>query len=398
MSVLATTADHEVIVEAHDWATWQSLATAWSSLASECDRPTFFLTPESVETWLQVFGEQLRPTLLFFKTRAGELVGACIVVRRTERKGPFLVRRVYLNTAGEHEADSPCIEYNELLCKPGHASAMASALRSYLDASWDELRVDGMQDGPSLRALERAFGDAHPIDTTTPSYYIDLEELRGSGGDFVEKLASRERTKVRHNLRKYSSIGELVVEEAGTTRDALSYLDQLATLHQRTWLSRGKPGAFASPTFCDYHRHLIERCFPLGHIQLLHVRAGDATVGYHYNLVFGGRSFFYQCGYDYELDKKLSPGVTVHALAIRHALEHGLAAYEFMAGDVEYKRRLATHSRPMHWIAWQAPTVKMKGYELARLARRAVRQRASEVTSNLRGSLLGLVTPHRGQA
>ncbi len=395
MSVLATTVDREVIVESHDWTTWQSLATAWSSLASECDQPTLFLTPEAVETWLQVFGDQLRPTMLLFKSRGGELVGACIVVRRTERKGPFFVRRVYLNTAGEDESDSPCIEYNELLCKPGYASAIATTLRSYLDDSWDELRVDGMLEGPSLRALESVFGDAHAIDNATPSYYLDLDELRDSGTDFVDKLASRERTKVRQNLRKYSDLGEVVIEQAGNVTDALSYLEKLAALHQRTWVSRGKPGAFASSRFFDYHRRLIDRCFALGQIQLLHVRAGDATIGYHYNLVFGGRSHFYQCGYDYELNEKLSPGVTVHALAIRHALEQGLSGYEFMAGDVEYKRRLATHSRPMHWIAWQAPTVKMKGYELARLARRAVRERAIEVTSNLRGSLLGLVT--RGQ-
>jgi hypothetical protein len=380
MSALAT----GLVVESHDWTTWPSQTAAWSSLAGKCDRPTFFLTPESIATWLEVFGEQLRPRMLHFRSRDGELVGACIIVRRTERKGPFLVRRVYLNTAGEHEADSPCLEYNELLCKPGYADAMATALRTHLDDTaahepWDELHVEGMLDGPSLRALQAAFGDAHPIDTATASYYIDLEELRGAGTDFVDKLASRERTKVRHNLRKYADLGELVLEEAGTVAEALSYLDKLAALHQHTWLARGKPGAFGSASFNDYHQRLITRCFPLGHIQLVHVRAGDATIGYHYNLVFDGRAYFYQCGYDYELRDKLSPGVTVHTLAIRHAQEQGLVAYEYMAGDAEYKRRLATHAHPMHWTVWQAPTMKMKGYELARLARRVIRERLSPV-------------------
>jgi hypothetical protein len=49
-----------------------------------------------------------------------------------------------------------------------------------------------------------------------------------------------------------------------------------------------------------------------------------------------------------------------------------------MAGDFEYKRRLATDARRMHWATWQAATMKMKSYELARAARRSLRARFSQ--------------------
>jgi CelD/BcsL family acetyltransferase involved in cellulose biosynthesis len=168
-------------------------------------------------------------------------------------------------------------------------------------------------------------------------------------------------------------------------------------LHQRTWTSRGKPGAFASPTFYDYHRRLIGRCFSLKRIQLLRLRAGDETIGYHYNFVFGGDSYFYQCGYDYELGAKPSPGATLHSFAIDRAVEQGLRNYEFMAGDVEYKRRLGTGSRQMHWIAWQAPTTKMKAFELVRRTRRALVTRIDDLVAAMVGSLRGLGTKLRGQ-
>jgi hypothetical protein len=43
-----------------------------------------------------------------------------------------------------------------------------------------------------------------------------------------------------------------------------------------------------------------------------------------------------------------------------------------MAGDVEYKRRFATASRAMHWISWEASSLKMLGVRLARDAKRAI--------------------------
>jgi hypothetical protein len=378
MAVLSAISDHAeplaLGVERHDWTAWQTLAPVWSELFARCARPTLFLAPENVATWLDVFGPSLAPELLVFREIDGTPAGACLLVRRTDRKGPFFVRRVFLNTAGEDEGDSPCIEYNELLCVPGYEERMAYALREYLDRGpWDAFHAEGVLAGPSHEALRIAFADARELDDDKPSYYIDLEAVRASKKDFIDKLASRERTRIRQNLRRYGELGELRYDVATTIDEALAFLERMAVLHQQTWQSRGRPGAFASELFVAYHRALIARCFPLGTIELVHVRAGDATVGYHYNFVFGNRTFFYQCGYDYALGDKLTPGVIIHALAIRRSIELGRIDYELMAGDVEYKRRLSTDARRMHWLVWQAPTMKMRGFELARMARRALR-------------------------
>jgi len=363
----------ELAVESHDWMRWPEVAPVWSALASACAQPSFFLAPEAVEVWLDVFGPVLSPSIVLFRDDELTVVGAAILVRRTVRKGPFEVRRVYLNTAGEDDADSACIEFNGLVCRPGYEPALARALRAHIDREpWDELVGSGFLDGESLRGLRAAFADAEPVERTTPTYYVSLDEVRRSGKDVVELLAARERTRYRQNVRRYSALGELVLEEAATTAEALDYLAELARLHQRTWTSRGSAGSFASQLFCDYHHELIERCFPLGWIQLLHLRAGSTTIGYHYNFRFGGRSYFYQCGYDYELDEKAAPGVIAHTFAIRDAVHHGLVDYDFMAGDAEYKRRFATSSSAMHSVSWRASSLKMLSYRLVRDAKQAL--------------------------
>ncbi|MBV8759297.1 MAG: GNAT family N-acetyltransferase [Deltaproteobacteria bacterium] len=374
------------------------MATIWSALA-DSSRHSIFLLPESVEVWLETFGEELDPTILIFREPDRTPIGACLLIRRTMRKGPFLLRRVYLNTAGEDDADSACIEFNEFVCKPGHEPAIALALRAYLDDNsdahpWDELVAAGMLEGPSLDALRIAFSDGQEVEQAKKSYFVDLNAVRSSGKGFVETLSSRERTRCRQNVRKYSELGDLDLREASTVEEAVLFLDALAALHQKTWTSRGMPGSFASKRFYDYHRRLVRRSFPLGRIQLVRLSAGNTTIGYHYAFVVGDTSYFYQCGYDYHLGEKTSPGVTLHAAAIQHSLAQGLARYDFMAGDVEYKRRMGTGSRLVHWISWQAPTMKMKSFDFVRQAKRLIRSRSHEVRAALTNSLRTLAAPY----
>jgi Acetyltransferase (GNAT) domain len=367
--------DGTLVVDTHDWMRWPELVTVWSALAEACEHASFFLMPEAVGAWLDVFGPRVQPSILLFRNDEGTVVGAVVLVRRTVRKGPYAIRRIYLNTAGEDEADSACIEFNGLLCRSGYEPAVARALREHIDREpWDELAAPGLLDGASLHALRTAFIGAHAVVQTTRSYYVSLADVRHSGKDVVDMLAARERTRYRQNVRKYAALGELVLDEATTTVEALEFLAELARLHQKTWTSRGAAGSFASQAFSDYHRALVERCFPLGWIQLLRLRAGATTIGYQYSFVFRGRSYFYQCGYDYDVVDKTAPGVIVHTFAIRHAAERGLVDYDFMAGDMEYKRRFATSSRAMHWVSWRAPSLKMLSFRLVVDARHMLRE------------------------
>jgi CelD/BcsL family acetyltransferase involved in cellulose biosynthesis len=375
-----------IVVEARAWHEWSAIRATWGELARSSPHATFFVTPDWVESWLAVFGAALAPTLLLFRSGTA-YVGACVLVRRRERRGPFVIRRLYLNTAGEDERDSPCVEFNTLLCEPGSELVVAIALRTYLDrehGGWDELVAEGFAEGPAHEALRLAFASVPAIDQAVPSFYVATGELARSGKEFIQTLGSRDRTRYRQNVRKYGELGELRLERATTVADAVTILDELAALHQKTWRERGEPGVFASQAFCRFHRELIARCFPRGEIELLRLRAGSATIGCLYNFVYRSKVYFYQCGYDYALGERTSPGVVVHAFAIEHAIAAGHAEYDFMAGDVDYKRKLATDQRPLHWLTWRAPTVKMKAVEWLREARARLRTVAQQLASRAR--------------
>ena len=365
-------------VELHPWSEWKDLANRWAALVTRCRDATFFVTAGWVETWLEEFGALLEPRFVELRDE-DRLIGACALVRSSVRKGPFTIRRLYLNTSGEDDADSPCIEFNTLLCEHGYEAAVARALRDAAERlrdeePWDELVADGIVEGEGLSALQEAFAGCPQVGQTKPSFYIDLDAVRRGGKPFLEMLSAAERKHVRHSIRKYSEIGELRFEQADNVDDAQRFLDELIVLHQRTWNERGFAGSFASSAFERFHRKLVVRCFPAGEIQLQRVRAGQATIGVLYNFVFRGKAYFYQCGYDYSHGKRFAPGMVAQTLAIQWAADHGLNEYDLMAGDVDYKRKLSSTYRTLHWDAWQSPGVKMKAFELLRKTKRRLAQ------------------------
>jgi CelD/BcsL family acetyltransferase involved in cellulose biosynthesis len=376
-----------------DWDQWPQLEHSWADLVQRSHETSFFVGPDWTGTWLAEFGPSLRPTIVAFRD-AQALVGACLLVRRTVRKGPFAIRRIYLNTSGEDELDSACVEFNALVCEDGRQLAVARALRDALEQlrrtdPWDELVVEGVVTGASLDALRDALSPWPCAATARPSHYVDLDALRASGKDYLGTLPSRLRTQLRQSARAYGEHGELLLDVAASTDEALRMLDELADLHQKAWNDRGMPGAFASPAFVRFHQGLIRRCFPLGQIQLLRLRAGEHAIGALYNFIADGKVYFYQSGCAYGPDRRLSPGMLVHAHAVGHAAAAGLHEYDLMAGDFDYKRKLAKQHRMLHWLEWQAPSVKMKAFEWLRRTRRKLRHVAAppaEAAASERGA------------
>jgi CelD/BcsL family acetyltransferase involved in cellulose biosynthesis len=346
-----------VQVSAADWCQWPDLRESWAELAAGIEAPSFFLNTDWIEAWLSVFGEALQPQFLVFRADT-TVVGACILVRRRHRYGPVAVRRIYLNTAGEDPADSPCVEYNDLPCRPGFEAQVASALWAHLrNMRWDELVLAGFQEGPGCSALRTAFGEMSWVANERPSLYVDLDRLREREQTYELVLSKNTRYQIRRSSELYRERGAIAVESAADTDGALRMLDELAELHQESWQKRGQPGVFSSTKFRAFHRALIRNAFPHGGILLTRVLAGDQTIGVLYSLHHAGRVCFYQSGLRYVDDSRYQPGMVTLFYSIQDCLDRGYKEFDFLAGDMLYKRRLATDARPLHWIVVERNTL-----------------------------------------
>jgi CelD/BcsL family acetyltransferase involved in cellulose biosynthesis len=181
-----------------------------------------------------------------------------------------------------------------------------------------------------------------------PAPYVDLAAL--AGDDFETSLSGNSRSQIRRSRKLYSErSGPIALTSASTLEEALSWLRELARLHNARWEAKGMKGSFAHAAVLDFHERFIRRMWPLGSVDLVRVRAGDEDMGYLYNFLVEGKVLFFQSGFAYVDDARFKPGLLTHSFAIAHYLAKGMREYDFLAGDARYKRSLGKSLRTLYW-------------------------------------------------
>lgn len=260
---------------------------------------------------------------------------------------------LHLGESGVPDIDSIYIEHNGLVWAREEVPDVAALLRAARAWGWLPRRIvlSGVDD--VHLAAARAAGGRVVMRRTHIAPVLDLTP---AGVDWMLGVSTNTRQQLRRSSRAYATQGTLRVERAEGIAQAHSFLEALAVLHQRSWVARGEPGAFARPFFRRFHRELIARGLPRDEIDLLRISAGDRVIGYLYNFRYRGRVLSYQGGFDYDgAAGALKPGMTCHHLAIDRYAAMGVHAYDFLAGDDRYKRSLANARATLHWLTLYPP-------------------------------------------
>ena len=334
------------------------LEREWHALEMRGEH-SFFMSWHWIGSWLSQLPADV-PCRLLRAERGDATVGlAVICANKTRRHGFVSSRGLYLHRTGVEELDELTVEYNGFLAEDGAAGEVTRAFISHLrgESGWDELYLTGWHHLDLLPDLAQAH-DGAIKSVRRFFYYVDLDELRRGGSRYPERLPKNIQYNLRRSVRDYEKHGALKFDVAGTTDEALEFLAGLKDLHQRSWQARGEPGAFANRYFDAFHVALVRRLFPENVIQLTRLTVGDRAIGYFYNFVYRRRLYHYQSGLDFEFDSKLSPGTVCHAHAVEYNLKAGTGIYDFMAGELKYKKDHATHSGEMLWLVLRRPRLK----------------------------------------
>lgn len=348
------------------------VARQWEALEPWCE-VSIFQSSVWVVPWLQ---EALAhfDVYLVKAEHAGMVIGLGLCVPRRIRRRFVPFTALFINESGPSGVDF-CIEHNGFLLRRGYErEAMAAILRSlHRTLTWDELhlrRCSGvvipMEEMSTLRLRLR-------IPDTTVAPFVDLEKVRAAGGDCLVCLSANRRSQLRRSLRLLQDRGTVDVHAAQNVDQALRYFDDLKTLHQSHWKKKGEPGAFSNPRWEVFHRELIKAGVPNGSAQLLRISAGECVIGYIYSLVRNGYVSMIQSGINYELDGKIHPGEVCHMLAINWNARKGNLVYDFLGGDMRYKRSLATGVVNMDYIVIQKRRVRFLLEDMLRTLRDAFR-------------------------
>ncbi|WP_457670719.1 GNAT family N-acetyltransferase [Thiolapillus sp.] len=333
----------------------------WKRMLAK-SKASFFLSWEWISTWLETLPGDERVDLIVGYL-GDEPALACFLGRkRRTKRGIFYYKLASLNSTGDEYLDELTIEYNSILAIP---QLNTNALQGIIDGDvneWDELYLPGAV-GSLCIEIDRLRGGVESgyiieVEKDSNSYYVELEKVRNASMDYAGLLSSNRRQQIRRSIREYNKTGEIGIDVAQTLGEALQMLNGLVELHQREWIQRGKEGAFANSYFYSFHTSLIQKYFNSGIIQLIHIHTDQVTIGYLYNFIHDGNVLFYQCGFNYTGSNHARPGLVSHYFAILLNAELGHGKYDFLAGESQYKKSLATNAERMIWARVKKKSIR----------------------------------------
>jgi CelD/BcsL family acetyltransferase involved in cellulose biosynthesis len=314
-------------------------------------------------TWWALHAGEGQLMLVLVEDDAGRPVGLAPLYLRDEGlKDPRrCLRTVQFLGTGEREEDEVTGEYTCWLAAPEDVPAVTAAVIAELTRrrnDWDRLRLERMSPaGGVADQLEAALrADALHVDRSS------VATFRSPVARLDTYLTALPSANFRHRCRRAVKEGRALGVElvrAGSRAEAEPMFRALIDLHQRRWQERGKPGAFASEVFASFQQRMLDRYFPAGdgvateHAWLVGLRrppVGDSGDGPRWLAVrlllrAGDTLYDYLSGVDTGTDDgvpvALAPGLLLHLFTIDACAAEGLAVYDLMCGDYDYKRKLA---------------------------------------------------------
>lgn len=354
---------------------WPMVRDQWRSVAMQCTHTTTFLSAEVMDVWIQTVGRSLDAQLCLFE--ADGLTYACtLLVKSKSKVGPVPVTMVHLNCSGEPDEFSLCLEYNDLLCLPGYEEQAVAALLEQLQRSGcDFAELAGMSESQTCQRILQSLA-APALSNRQNAFVVDLHYFRAKSLDYAQSLSSNCRGAIRRSIKLYeAAYGPVQLASAKDAEEGVRWLEQLMELHQARWEARGERGAFGDPRARYMHRTMVSKLLPKGMVDIVRVTAGEQVIAVLYNFIHRGKVWSYQMGWNPEQDGRMRPGLTADFLTIEHYIRCGHDEYDFLAGDFQYKRSLATTRRALTWYTIPTGTLRSRSLTLARKIREVYRGR-----------------------
>lgn len=327
----------------------EAALAAWSRAYAQAE-PNFFHSPPFMAAWLAAAGDGVR------QLRSADAM-AFVGVSGSQ---------AWFGETANAAFDRLYVEYQDFLLAPGAGEAARDmALDALIDGAPAVAEFVFRNARPALaaacgRAAERRGLDLRILQRQ-PTFHVDLA--------CEDAVSTSLRAKIRRSIRRYEERGALTLAPALSKEERAAAFADLIALHEPYWRARGEAGAFAHAKLRAFHERLIAEAPEA--TDLLRMTAGQETVAVLYNFVEGGRVYNYQSGFRLESDNQFAPGFTAHWLAIEHYRRRGFALYDLMAGEADYKRRLAREGETLTSLVIERRNVLQRVKSLARRFRSA---------------------------
>jgi len=346
-------------------ASIQDTGNKWRSIESHATS-SFFQSWKWIGTWLEALPPDTGPALLTLEVESRVVGIGVLVQRKISRKKRFSTNCLFLNESGLPSLDALTIEDNDILIVKGvdRRTCIENMLSMVCRdiGGWDEFIISGVNEKNIDDYIYTAGKNNLNVKILDkkPYYYVDLQEIRTAGKDYLDCLSSNTRQQLRRSIKAYGGNEAITISQPEDADEAIYFYDELKKLHQSYWEDKGHSGAFSDDIRDSFHKRLIINGIPDGAVQLLKISTDKNCIGYLYNFVNDGIVSNYQGGFVYQDKPVFRPGMISHYMAIQYNTNNGMNIYDFLAGNHRYKKSLSTTEAEMYWLSLQKSKIIFK--------------------------------------
>ncbi len=363
----------------------QHLESLWTDLETRAPC-SYFRSWGWIGTWLSSLPRSISPLLVRILA-ADQLAGLAVICKNRVRYPLFGTNGLFIHETGSLDHDRLTIEYNGLLLEKQDDTDLLTVIFQEFQQqlNWDEIRVGGLEASlvPIYSESARDIDLDPVVRDEKPCFGVDLSTVRDSEADYLSGLSRNTRYQIRRAIREYEKRGPLRLTIARDLSTAQELFGKLQEQHQRYWMQKGQPGAFATRWVRDFHDKLISTRFPHQEIQIIEVNCGEDPIAYLYNFVWQNKVYCYQSGLVFEENSHLKPGLVAHTLAIEHNLEAGNDYYDFLMGRERYKQNLGNTYTDMLWLSLRKNLLRYRIHDSLASLKSGIR---SQIKPNKPGS------------
>ncbi len=330
-------------IEIHsDPGGFETLAGEWNELLHDSAVDTIFLTLQWQSIWWHHLGDGIL-TLVVLRDKSGRLVGLAPLRRTPTEDGGW-----ELTTVG-------CVDvsdYVDIMARRGHEETVYAALLDWLtgqDAvAWDSLRLCNIrQNSPTLQLLApmtvaRGLQVTQQVQEVCP-----IVALGDSWDEYLAGLSGKERRELRRKLRRatpHAGVNWTIVgPEHDLPSEMETFLDQMA-------LSHPEKARFLHDRHRAFMHAIAQAAWDAGWLELAFLYIDGEPAAGMLNFAYQNRTLLYNSGLDAARFLRYSPGIVLTALLIRHSIEAGREAFDFLRGDEEYKYKLGGADTTIHQL------------------------------------------------
>ena len=336
------------------WREVEDLWPEWRALLPLTRADSIFLTPEWVQAWRGAMsGVELAPRVAAARASDGTLVGIAPFYRISERLAGVVPLDV-LRVLGDYPGGAV---YGDLIVHPSHDGAadalFAALLADRADAIWMPHTATWNGAAAQLRTLAKRHGQ-HISTRQHALYHFSLPDTYEA---FEGALSKSTRKDFRRAARKLLDSGLTELARCESAAQVDGFVERLIDLNTRRWAGEKREGVFVrKPKEAEFYRLFAPIAQERGWLQFLELfHEGDVLateVGY----VYGNTYYCMQAGVDPN-----GPGGAGKVLLnemIRCQIESGVAEFDFMTGDADYKKRYAASERTTEDLFIVRPSLK----------------------------------------